>query len=97
MNIKIRQTRIEPSFNFDVIVEEENTSTQHLVSMSKEFYNSLDTKKTALDVVRTIFEFLLDRETKEQILREFDVTVVSHYYPEFKEKLKEMLKNEWVL
>jgi len=94
MNIKIRQTRIEPSFNFDVIVEEENTSTQHLVSMSKEFYNSLDTKKTALDVVRTIFEFLLDRETKEQILREFDVTVVSHYYPEFKEKLKEMLKNE---
>jgi len=33
------------------------------------------------------FRFLLDRETKESILRRFDVTVISRYFPEFEREM----------
>ncbi len=33
--------------------------------------------------VRRSFEFLLAREPKESILRSFDVSVISRYFPEF--------------
>jgi len=33
--------------------------------------------------IEAAFQFLLDREPKESILRRFDVTVISHYFPEF--------------
>ena len=37
------------------------------------------------------FRFLLDREPKESILRRFDVTVISRYFPEFERELPRYL------
>ena len=37
--------------------------------------------------IAAAFQFLLDREPKESILRHFDVTVISHYFPEFEREL----------
>ena len=34
-------------------------------------------------VVEAAFEFLLDREPKESILRSFDVNLISGYFPAF--------------
>jgi hypothetical protein len=34
---------------------------------------------------------LLDREPKESILRRFDVTVISRYFPEFEQELPHYL------
>jgi len=33
------------------------------------------------------FRFLLDRKPKEAILKRFDVTVISRYFPEFEHQL----------
>jgi hypothetical protein len=33
--------------------------------------------------IEAAFQFLLDREPHESILRRFDITVISHYFPEF--------------
>ncbi|MCI0584568.1 MAG: hypothetical protein L0227_17045 [Chloroflexi bacterium] len=35
------------------------------------------------DLVRRSFEFLLDREPKESILRRFDLRVIGRYFPEY--------------
>ena len=38
-------------------------------------------------VIEAAFEFLLDHEPKESILRGFDVTVISRYFPSFEEEI----------
>jgi hypothetical protein len=35
------------------------------------------------DLVRASFEFLLEREPKESILRSFDLAVIGRYFPEY--------------
>jgi hypothetical protein len=37
------------------------------------------------------FRFLLDREPKESILRRFDVTAISRYFPEFEREMPRYL------
>jgi len=38
--------------------------------------------------VAACFEFLLEREPTESILRSFDVSVISRYFPEFAEQIR---------
>ena len=44
------------------------------------------------DLVRASFAFLLDREPKESILREFDLMVISRYFPEYEREMRERLQ-----
>ena len=37
--------------------------------------------------IEAAFQFLLDREPKESILRRFDIAVISRYFPEFEREL----------
>jgi Holliday junction resolvase-like predicted endonuclease len=39
------------------------------------------------------FWFLLDREPKESILRRFDVTAISRYFPEFEREMPRYLSH----
>jgi hypothetical protein len=43
------------------------------------------------DLVHASFRFLLDREPKESILREFDLAVIARYFPEYNSKIGEYL------
>ena len=40
------------------------------------------------DLVTRAFEFLLEREPKESILRHFDLMVIARYFPEFEETIQ---------
>jgi hypothetical protein len=48
-------------------------------------------KHTPERCLEAAFRFLLDRETKESILRRFDVTVISRYFPKFERELPRYL------
>ncbi len=39
------------------------------------------------DLVRASFGFLLEREPKESILREFDLPVIGRYYPDYEREI----------
>jgi hypothetical protein len=39
--------------------------------------------QTPEELVRRSFEFLLQRESQASILREFDLSVIQHYFPEY--------------
>ena len=41
------------------------------------------------ELVRRSFEFLLERESKESILREFDLSVIQRYFPEYDQAMTE--------
>jgi hypothetical protein len=40
------------------------------------------------DLVRRSFEFLLEREPKESILRAFDLPVIGRYFPEYESAIR---------
>ena len=73
---------------FEVNIEEENGSTHHTVTLLKETHNTVFGGKTDPEsCIEAAFKFLLDREPKEAILSNFDVTIISMYFPEFSEKI----------
>ncbi len=41
-----------------------------------------------VDLVRRSFEFLLEREPKESILRRFDLPLIGRYFPEYERTIR---------
>lgn len=77
---------------FSVRVTEGGSQTEHRVTIAQPDYERLTRGAIAPEVlVGKTFEFLLARERKESILRQFELTVVAHYFPEFETELKRAL------
>lgn len=68
---------------YHVEVREEDSSTEHEVTLSKADFERLAGERTPEVFVRDCFAFLLEREPKESILPSFDVSVIGRYFPEF--------------
>ena len=78
--------------DFEVTVKLKST-TQHLVHLSNDFYKSLtDGKVSHENLIKASFEFLLERESNNSILSQFDLEVISHYFPEYEKEMKRRLK-----
>lgn len=78
--------------NFEVTVKLKST-TQHEVHVSNEFYRSLtDGKISHENLIKASFEFLLERESNNSILSQFDLKVISHYFPEYEKEMMRRLK-----
>jgi hypothetical protein len=91
--IEVERTRsADGGFEFRVAVREAKSATHHRVTLKGTTYDAL-TGGTATpeDLVRAAFAFLLEREPKESILAEFDVTVISRYFPEFQKRIRTYL------
>ena len=69
------------------VVAADNTSTQHRVTVSTETLERLAHGASLDALVRASFGFLLEREPKESILREFDLEVIGQYFPEYEREL----------
>jgi hypothetical protein len=90
--IEVRQTAEGDRLEFEVVVSEGQGETRHHVTMATSTYERLTARRhTAEQCVEAAFRFLLDREPKESILRNFDVTVISRYFPEFERELPRYL------
>jgi len=91
--IKIETNAQDDGWEFQVTVIEGRSQTSHRVTMSKETYGKLTGGTVSPEeCVRKSFEFLLEREPKESILRQFDITKISFYFPGFEQKLQHRLK-----
>jgi hypothetical protein len=90
--IDVKQTVEGDPLEFDVVVREGTGETRHHVTMTKQTCDRLtEGRHTPQQCVEAAFRFLLDREPKESILRSFDVTVISRYFPEFERQLARYL------
>ncbi len=78
---------------FVVTITDSEGQTTHRVTVSSEFADRLVGQGgTAEELVRVSIEFLLRREAKESILREFDITVISRYFPEYEDELRDRFR-----
>jgi hypothetical protein len=75
--------------SFRVRVADGGTETRHEVTLSPDDLARLARPgETPEEFIRRCFEFLLAREPKESILREFDVTLIGRYFPEFEREIR---------
>ena len=68
---------------FRVDVSEGGSRTSHEVTVRPETVSALGWPGTLEELIRRSFEFLLARESKESILRSFDLAVIGRYFPEY--------------
>ena len=73
---------------FTVRIREDGSESVHEVTLSASDFERLGKPyRSPEEFVRACFEFLLERESKEQILGSFDVSAISTYFPEFEDRI----------
>ena len=74
---------------FKVVSIKDNIETCHHVTLKDEIFQKLTQKKiTKEKLVNFSFEFLLKKEKNTQILREFELQVISQYFSDYMENIK---------
>lgn len=83
----------ESDVTFTVTVADGEDQTTHRVTVPSEFADGMVGQAGSTEeLVRLSFEFLLEREPKESILREFDITVIARYFPEYEDEIRGRLR-----
>lgn len=74
---------------FQVVVDEQNSATEHIVTIDDEYYQELTRGKISKEeLIKKSFAFLLEREPKESILSKFNLSVIRDYFPEYEQRIK---------
>ena len=73
---------------FEVTVTKDSTS-HHRVKLSSKLYKEIsDSKISEIELIKKSFEFLLERESNQSILREFNLEIIQTYFPEYPTLIK---------
>jgi hypothetical protein len=82
--IDVRCERAGSGWRCAVRVVDEQSASEHMVTVASADLERLDPVATEpTDLVRRSFDFLLEREPKESILRSFELPVIGRYFPEY--------------
>lgn len=73
-----------PVAAFAVTLEDGDDTRTYTVTLSEDYYQHLvDESIEPEELIRAAFRFLLDRESKDEILTSFDPTDIKSYFPSF--------------
>ena len=72
---------------YDVTVDDGRGSTQHEVTVWPSDVERYAPGATPEELLEASFEFLLEREPKEAILRRFELPVIERYFPEYRTRI----------
>lgn len=76
-----------------VKVSEGQSQSSHDVTVPHDYYQKLTGGRVSVnELVKRSFEFLLEREPKESILKRFDLQVINRYFPEYEREIKKRLE-----
>lgn len=92
--IKIKSRVNNLGYHFNIEIIDQNGFSSHRVTMDRDFIMRIGANYQPELVVRKSFEFLLSKEPKEKIMEEFDLTVITHFFPEYIPTLEKMLESD---
>ncbi len=77
---------------FEVTVDAP-TKTVHRVTLPVEYYEKLTGHQISKEeLIKRSFAFLLERESNTMIFRQFELPVISRYFPEYESVVKNQIK-----
>ena len=66
--------------------------TVHIVLLTDRFHQDVSNNKlTKTELITKSFEFLLERESNQSILKKFNLEVISQYFPEYIDEIKKII------
>jgi hypothetical protein len=90
--IEVQRTDDGEPYKFQVTVKEGLAKTRHRVTLRQADYERLSGGRADPETLVTeSFHFLLEHEPKESILRSFDLTIISRYFPEYEREIAQRL------
>jgi len=73
---------------FEITVKKQPI-TKHIVLLTDEYHDCLTKKKISKKkLLEYSFQFLLDREPNTSILSSFELDIISKYFPEYENEIK---------
>ena len=82
MSVEVRCVAEGDGYRCAVTVSD-GRSTEHSVWVRRADLERWGRGRTAEELVADSFAFLLGRESKESILRDFDLAIIKHYFPDY--------------
>jgi hypothetical protein len=76
---------------YEVVVSGRRETTTHQVRLPEPDRKRLGGEAAAEKLIDESFHFLLERESNTSILRSFDLTIISKYFPEYEEEIRKRL------
>jgi len=82
-------TKNETPDGWSFIVKVNNDGeTQHKVTLKTDVWEKLKgNRNDPIDLIIDSFEFLLEHESNQSILRKFNLELIGEYFPEFEEEI----------
>lgn len=75
------------------VFEEGILSKDFIVTVSEDYWSELTGEKmTTNDLMLRSMEFLLKKESKVEILKEFDLNILKTHFPDFEESIKKEIE-----
>jgi hypothetical protein len=67
-------------------------TTSHLITLNQNDYEKYShNQSTPEELINASFQFLLDRESNQSILKKFALSVIENYFPEYPDELSKYL------
>ena len=78
---------------FSVTVIDLKGSSEHLVAMNNDFYESYGISREIKSeaIIEESYKFLLEREPKEAIMNQFNLSLIEKYFPQYRDEIKKRL------
>ena len=83
MSVEVRCTAEADGYRCAIDVSDTMGTSHHLVGVSRKDIDRWGRGRAVEDLVRDSFAFLLERESKESILKQFDLSVIQRYFPDY--------------
>lgn len=87
MQIDVRCTPAQNGHRCEVDLVDRELTSHHVVEVSRAEQDRWGRGRSPEELVRDSFRFLLDREPKESILREFKLSVIARYFPDYERSM----------
>jgi hypothetical protein len=101
IDVRVKPWQDGKGWTCEVSVRDHGSETRHSVTVRGDDLRRLEPETAARDqpleperLVRRSFEFLLERESKESILRSFELPVIGRYFPEYEGEIRRRLADD---
>lgn len=87
MRIDVQCTPAADGHRCEVDVIDQGSTSHHAVEVSRGELDRWGRGRSVEELVRDSFRFLLEREPHESILREFKISLIGRYFPEYEREI----------
>lgn len=82
---------VEAGWHCTVTLGDDAGATTHEVTVDREVLEDLAPGATPDELVRVSFEFLLEREPREAIMRQFELPIIGRFFGDYRDEMERRL------